>query len=149
MMSVPSSTSRLRLDASMSCGSTLAGRRLANTPSPDRSPNRPCSGRCAAGRLSHLYLRRRFDGRRVVHPLIHRSNPIVRTSRPLVKRRKESLPSRTSTASQMLCSKAGQVPLSMSVGATDFRRDRESWWVRVDNRGKRRAATARRGMCTG
>jgi len=113
MMSVPSSTSRLRLDASISCGNTLAGRRLANTPSPDRNPSRPCSGRCAAGRLSHLYLRRRFDGWRVVHPLIHRSNPILKSCRPLVTRRKESLPSRISTASQMLCSMAGRVPLSV------------------------------------
>lgn len=55
MMSVPSTTSRLRVLASSSCGKIVAGRRLANACRPARRPSRPRSGRSAAGRVSHLY----------------------------------------------------------------------------------------------
>eukprot|EP00982_Pelagococcus_subviridis_P017298 31529-Pelagococcus_subviridis.AAC.20 len=55
MMSVPSTTSRFSDDASMSCGRMFAGRRFANTPRPARRPRSPCSGRCSAGSVSHLY----------------------------------------------------------------------------------------------
>ncbi len=55
-MSVPSTTSRFRVEASASWGSTTAGRRLANALSEERRRRRPFSGRCALGRVSHLYL---------------------------------------------------------------------------------------------
>ncbi len=53
-MSTPSTTSRFKVEASMSWGKIWAGRKLANSSKPARSPNKPASGRWLAGRLSHL-----------------------------------------------------------------------------------------------
>jgi hypothetical protein len=41
----------------LTCGGTMAGRRLANALRPALRPSRPRSGRCSAGSVSHLYLR--------------------------------------------------------------------------------------------
>ena len=46
---MPSISSRFSGLASYSAGSGLTGRRLANRPSPLRSPSRPCSGRGFGG----------------------------------------------------------------------------------------------------
>src|SRR6266581_6879720 len=54
MMSVPSTTSRFRGEASSSMGKHLAGRRLAKRSSCLRRPRSPRSGLCSCGRSSHL-----------------------------------------------------------------------------------------------
>jgi hypothetical protein len=55
MTSTPSTISRLSVEASMSCGRTLAGLRLANRPISLRIFSRPVSGRSSLGFESHLY----------------------------------------------------------------------------------------------
>lgn len=45
------------------CLGTMAGRRLAKALRPARIASRPRSGRCALGRLSHLYLHEHVGGR--------------------------------------------------------------------------------------
>ena len=57
MMSVPSTISRFKLEASASWGSTMAGRKFANAFRPDLKASSPRSGRCSAGNVSHLYLK--------------------------------------------------------------------------------------------
>src|SRR5205809_866206 len=54
MLSVPSTTSRFRGEASSSMGKHLAGRRLAKRSSSLRRPRSPRSGFCSCGRASHL-----------------------------------------------------------------------------------------------
>src|SRR5512133_3547619 len=54
MMSTPFSFSALSGEESISAGWTFTGRRLANTPSPLRSPSSPCSGRTLALGSSHF-----------------------------------------------------------------------------------------------
>lgn len=56
--------------------STVAGRRLANALSPERSVNSPRSGRCSAGSVSHLYLQESDN----VHE--HRRLKLVAPARP-------------------------------------------------------------------
>lgn len=56
MMSTPSTISRFRLDESTSCGSTVAGRKLAKHCSPSRNCSKPRSGRSSGVSVSHLYL---------------------------------------------------------------------------------------------
>ena len=59
MKSRPSTTSRLRLEASASGWKHSAGRRLANTPMPARSASRPASGRLSRGASDPLAARPR------------------------------------------------------------------------------------------
>lgn len=56
MMSVPLIMSRFRLEASASCGRTMAGRKFAKAFNPLRRLSSPFSGRCSLGYASHLYL---------------------------------------------------------------------------------------------